>query len=112
MYAEIDDEMLEVYEAKGKTLSKTAVAYLRSRQADPLCSFGDFVAVSEISPTNPDPDPNPTPNPNPNPIPNPNPSPSPNPNPNQALWPSEVSPGAGRRLTSLLTAASRALTVS
>ena len=40
--------MLEVYEAKGKTLSKTAVAYLRSRQADPLCSFGDFVAVSEI----------------------------------------------------------------
>ena len=27
--------MLEVYEAKGKTLSKTAVAYLRSRQADP-----------------------------------------------------------------------------
>merc|ERR1712127_990679 len=48
VYAEIDDEMLEVYEAKGKELSKTAVAYLRSRQADPLCSFGDFVAVSEI----------------------------------------------------------------
>ena len=24
-----------------------AVAYLRSRQADPLCSFGDFVAVSD-----------------------------------------------------------------
>lgn len=48
MYAEIDDEMLEVYEAKGKQLSKTAVAYLRSRQADPLCSFGDFVAVSEV----------------------------------------------------------------
>merc|ERR1719327_2356758 len=40
--------MLEVYEAKGKELSKTAVAYLRSRQADPLCSFGDFVAVSEV----------------------------------------------------------------
>ena len=48
VYAEIDDEMLEVYEAKGKELSKTAVAYLRSRQADPLCSFGDFVAVSEV----------------------------------------------------------------
>ena len=37
-----------MYEAKGKELSKTAVAYLRSRQADPLCSFGDFVAVSEV----------------------------------------------------------------
>jgi phosphoribosylaminoimidazolecarboxamide formyltransferase/IMP cyclohydrolase len=48
VYAEIDDSMLEVYEAKGKTLSPIAIAYLRSRQADPLCSFGDFVAVSEV----------------------------------------------------------------
>merc|ERR1719327_2568550 len=46
VYAPLPDDMLEVYEAKGKELSKTAVAYLRSRQADPLCSFGDFVAVS------------------------------------------------------------------
>ena len=35
-----------MYEAAGKELSQTAIAYLRSRQADPLCSFGDFVAVS------------------------------------------------------------------
>ena len=48
VYAEIDESMLQVYEAAGKTLSKTAIAYLRSRQADPLCSFGDFVAVSEV----------------------------------------------------------------
>ena len=48
VYAEIDEPMLQVYEAAGKTLSKTAIAYLRSRQADPLCSFGDFVAVSEV----------------------------------------------------------------
>merc|ERR1719198_978118 len=48
VYAEIDESMLEVYEAKGKELSKIAIAYLRSRQADPLCSFGDFVAVSEV----------------------------------------------------------------
>merc|ERR1719247_1686218 len=48
VYAEIDDEMLSVYEAVGKELSQTAVAYLRSRQADPLCSFGDFVAVSGV----------------------------------------------------------------
>jgi len=37
-----------VYECVGKELSKTATAYLRSRQADPLCSFGDFVAISEV----------------------------------------------------------------
>jgi len=48
VYAPLSDDMLEVYEAAGKQLSRTAVAYLRSRQADPLCSFGDFVAVSEV----------------------------------------------------------------
>ena len=46
VYAPLDEEMMKVYEAAGKELSQTAVAYLRSRQADPLCSFGDFVAVS------------------------------------------------------------------
>jgi phosphoribosylaminoimidazolecarboxamide formyltransferase/IMP cyclohydrolase len=46
VYAPLDESMLSVYEATGKDLSKTAIAYLRSRQADPLCSFGDFVAVS------------------------------------------------------------------
>lgn len=30
------------------TLSLTALAYLRARNADPLCSFGDFVAISDI----------------------------------------------------------------
>ena len=48
VYAPLDDEMLTVYEAAGKELSHTAIAYLRSRQADPLCSFGDFVAVSGV----------------------------------------------------------------
>ena len=46
VYAPVDDDTLAVYEAVGKELSPTAVAYLRSRQADPLCSFGDFVAIS------------------------------------------------------------------
>ena len=46
VYAPLDEEMMKVYEAAGKELSQTAIAYLRSRQADPLCSFGDFVAVS------------------------------------------------------------------
>ena len=40
--------MLSVYEATGKELSPTCIAYLRSRQADPLCSFGDFVAISGV----------------------------------------------------------------
>ena len=47
VYAPLTDDILSVYEATGKTLSKLAIAYLRSRQADPLCSFGDFVAVSD-----------------------------------------------------------------
>ena len=46
VYAPIDEDILAVYEATGKSLSNTAIAYLRSRQADPLCSFGDFVAIS------------------------------------------------------------------
>jgi phosphoribosylaminoimidazolecarboxamide formyltransferase/IMP cyclohydrolase len=47
VYAPLSDDLLSVYEATGKELSEVAVAYLRSRQADPLCSFGDFVAVSD-----------------------------------------------------------------
>ena len=30
------------------TLTPLALAYLRARQADPLCSFGDFTAVSDV----------------------------------------------------------------
>ena len=48
VYAPVSEEMLAVYEATGKDLSPTAIAYLRSRQADPLCSFGDFVAISGV----------------------------------------------------------------
>ena len=48
MYAELAEDLKPVYECVGKELSRTATAYLRSRQADPLCSFGDFVAISEV----------------------------------------------------------------
>ena len=48
VYAPLSEEMLQVYEAAGKKLSPVAIAYLRSRQADPLCSFGDFVALSQV----------------------------------------------------------------
>jgi AICAR transformylase/IMP cyclohydrolase PurH len=38
----------EAYEVAGKELTDTAVAYVRARNADPLCSFGDFAAISEV----------------------------------------------------------------
>jgi len=34
--------------ADPSTLSPTALAYVRARNADPMCSFGDFAAVSTI----------------------------------------------------------------
>merc|ERR1711953_819795 len=40
-----DDEM-SVYEVAGKELTEVAAAYVRARNADPMCSFGDFVAIS------------------------------------------------------------------
>jgi len=40
-----DDEQV-VYEVKGKELTSVAAAYVRARNADPMCSFGDFVAIS------------------------------------------------------------------
>jgi phosphoribosylaminoimidazolecarboxamide formyltransferase/IMP cyclohydrolase len=40
-----DDERI-VYEVKDKELTPTATAYVRARNADPMCSFGDFVALS------------------------------------------------------------------
>merc|ERR1719375_380461 len=42
----LSDAEKEVYEVTGKELTPTATAYVRARNADPLCSFGDFVAVS------------------------------------------------------------------
>merc|ERR1719460_1463992 len=40
-----DTERL-VFEVKDKELTPTAAAYVRARNADPMCSFGDFVAIS------------------------------------------------------------------
>merc|ERR1719464_1254307 len=40
-----DDERI-VYEVKEKKLSPVATAYVRARNADPMCSFGDFCAIS------------------------------------------------------------------
>ena len=39
----------EVYEVpEAKELTPLALAYLRARQADPMCSFGDFVGLSDV----------------------------------------------------------------
>ena len=37
-----------VYDCAGAALTPVALAYLRARSADPLCSYGDFAAVSHI----------------------------------------------------------------
>ena len=43
----LDDTLLEVYDCKKKQeLSSLATAYIRARGADPLSSFGDFIALS------------------------------------------------------------------
>jgi phosphoribosylaminoimidazolecarboxamide formyltransferase/IMP cyclohydrolase len=41
-------DLVQAYEAEGRELTPTAVAYMRARGADPKCSFGDFAAVSEV----------------------------------------------------------------
>jgi AICAR transformylase/IMP cyclohydrolase PurH len=40
-------DLAEAYEVSGRELSPAALAYVRARGADPKCSFGDFVALSE-----------------------------------------------------------------
>ncbi|KAJ1636013.1 cytidine deaminase-like protein [Pavlovales sp. CCMP2436] len=47
VYEPLSDILLETYEVKGKKLTPASIAYLRARQADPLCSFGDFAALSD-----------------------------------------------------------------
>lgn len=42
----LSEEEQIVYEVKGKELTNVATAYVRARNADPMCSFGDFVAIS------------------------------------------------------------------
>ena len=43
----LDDTLLEVYNCKkNQELSPLATAYIRARGADPLSSFGDFIALS------------------------------------------------------------------
>lgn len=51
----LSDQLAAAYDAStiakrvpGGDLTPAALAYLRARNADPLCSFGDFVALSDV----------------------------------------------------------------
>jgi len=43
----LPDDLARAYEVRGETLTPAATAYVRARGADPKCSFGDFVALSD-----------------------------------------------------------------
>ena len=47
VYRELDATMRQVYACEDQDLSPLAVAYVRARGADPMCSFGDFIALSD-----------------------------------------------------------------
>jgi phosphoribosylaminoimidazolecarboxamide formyltransferase / IMP cyclohydrolase len=44
---DVECQAYEVTEATRASLTPVALAYLRARNADPMCSFGDFAAVSD-----------------------------------------------------------------
>lgn len=41
-------EEQEIYEVQGKNLTLSALAYVRARNADPMSSYGDFAALSDV----------------------------------------------------------------
>ncbi|HXX47347.1 MAG TPA: phosphoribosylaminoimidazolecarboxamide formyltransferase [Myxococcota bacterium] len=43
----LPDDLARAYEVRGESLTPAATAYVRARGADPKCSFGDFVALSD-----------------------------------------------------------------
>lgn len=42
----LTDKLSEIYGTKGKILNGTSTAFIRARNADPMSSFGDFIAIS------------------------------------------------------------------
>lgn len=45
---ELPEALIKSYEVEGDSLTPAATAYVRARGADPKCSFGDFVALSDV----------------------------------------------------------------
>ena len=46
VYIPLDETMCEIYGFQNQELTPLATAYIRARGADPLSSFGDFIALS------------------------------------------------------------------
>lgn len=46
--SDVECSAYEVTPEAAKALTPVALAYLRARNADPMCSFGDFAAVSDV----------------------------------------------------------------
>ena len=44
----LPEDLARAYEVNGETLTPAATAYVRARGADPKCSFGDIVALSDV----------------------------------------------------------------
>lgn len=44
----LSKDLEEVYDVGQDKLTPQALAYLRAREADPKCSYGDFAALSEV----------------------------------------------------------------
>ena len=44
---DLPEDLAHAYEVTGRELTPLATAYVRARGADPKCSFGDFVALSD-----------------------------------------------------------------
>ncbi len=44
----LPDDLARAYEVQGTALTPAATAYVRARGADPKCSFGDVVALSDV----------------------------------------------------------------
>lgn len=44
---DLPEDLARAYEVSGRELTPAATAYVRARGADPKCSFGDFVALSD-----------------------------------------------------------------
>lgn len=45
---DVECQAYEITPEDAKALTPVALAYLRARNADPMCSFGDFAAVSDV----------------------------------------------------------------
>ena len=43
----LPEDLRRAYEVSNRSLTPLATAYVRAREADPKCSFGDFVALSD-----------------------------------------------------------------